>query len=467
MKKSIKNSRREFLSRVTLGAAALSMPGILRASGKNTQIIDLADRDYPAKKYSANDKIRLATIGFGIQGNGDTSVAAQVDGVEVVAVCDLYNGRLDRAKELYGKDIFVTRDYREILSKKEIDAVIIAVPDHWHQRIGIDAMNAGKAVYLEKPMVKKVEDGQAVITAEKNNKAVLQIGSQGISSLEEEKARQLYLDGTIGELIMVEIFNDRYSSEGAWQYPIPSDANPTNIDFDRFLGSAPRVPFDPIRFFRWRNYQDYGTGVAGDLFVHSFTSLHFVIDSMGPVRAMSTGGTRFWKDGRDVPDIMLALYDFPEAKTHPAFNAMLRINFTAGNGEGGGFRLIGSEGELSLDWNGIAVRKHKMGLKPNGYSLKAYTSAIQKEITAEFDQKYGEEDRQMDPPAEVIYKSPEGYKGGDYDHMVKFFNAVRGNNNIIENATYGLRAAGAALLSNYSYFENRIVHWDPVNMKLS
>lgn len=465
MKKSKRSSRREFLSKLTLGAAAVSVPGILTASPRNRKEIEIPRRA-EQKKYAANDKIRLATIGYGIQGTGDTAGALDVDGVEFVAACDLYDGRLQNAKEKYGKDIFTTRDYREILSRKDIDAVIIAVPDHWHQRIGIDAMKAKKAVYLEKPMVKRWEDGQSIINAEKENNAILQIGSQGISGLADEKARELYLSGAIGDLIMVEIFNDRYSAEGAWQYPIPPDASPSTIDFDKFLGTAPKVPFDPTRFFRWRNYQDYGTGVAGDLFVHSFTSLHYVIDSHGPVRAVSTGGTRFWKDGRDVPDIMLSLYDFPQTKTHPAFNAILRINFTAGNGGGGGFRLIGSEGEISLGWQGVTVKKQKMGMKPSGYSLKAYSKAMRDEIVKEYDAKYADRDRSMNPPDEVVYNPPKDYKGADYDHFVTFFNAMRGDNKIRENATYGLRAAGAALLSNYSYFGKKIVNWDPEAMKL-
>ncbi len=465
MKKRKKNSRREFLSQLTLGAAALSMPGLLTAKPGTVRQVEMTPRNYK-RKYAANDQINLATIGVGIQGTGDSMGAVEVDGVKFVAACDLYTGRLDRAKEIHGNDIFVTKDYREILNRKDVDAVIIAVPDHWHQRIGIDAMKAKKAVYLEKPMVKRWEEGAAVIQAEKDNNAILQIGSQGISSLQDEKARELYLGGAIGELIMVDIFNDRYSSEGAWQYPVPPDASPSTIDFDTFLGNAPKVPYDPIRFFRWRNYQDYGTGVAGDLFVHSFTSLNYIIDSHGPVRAVSTGGTRFWKDGRDVPDIMLSLYDFPETKTHRAFNAILRINFTAGDGGGSGFRLIGSEGELTVGYNSITVRKHKMNMKPTEYSLKAYTKAMQDEIVKEYNKKYAESDRSMNPPEEVEYKPPRDYKGGDYDHFVTFFNAVRGDNKILENGTYALRAAGAALLSNYSYFGKKIVNWDPENMKL-
>ncbi len=464
MNKHNLSSRRKFLNQLTIGAAAFSPPATI--TGKKGKIkTEIISRNYETKKYGANDNIKLATIGFGIQGIGDTAAAVEVEGVEFVAACDLYQGRLNRAKEIYGNSIFTTRDYREIIAREDVDAVIIAVPDHWHQQIAIEAMNARKAVYLEKPMIQKVEEGQAIIQAEKDNNAVLQIGSQGISSIGNEKARQLFKEGVIGDLVMVEIFNDRFSSEGAWQYPIPPDASPETVDFDTFLGKAAKVNYDPVRFFRWRNYQDYGTGVAGDLFVHSFTTLHYVIDSKGPSGARSTGGLRFWKDGRDVPDIMMCLYDFDKSLSHPAFNAVLRINFVAGNGGGGGFRLIGSEGEISLGYTSVTVKRNRMGMKPSGYSLRAYPNAIQEQIKREYDEKFKILDREMFQPEEIIYQAPRNYKGGDYDHFYNFFEAMRGNRKVVENGTYGLRAAGAALLANHSYFKNDIVHWNAESMK--
>ena len=461
-----KPTRRKFLGQLALGTGALSLPTMITGKGSRTHQESLI-RTYEERKYGANDQINLATIGFGIQGIGDTATAVEVPGVKLTGVCDLYTGRLERAKELYGQELKTTRDYREILADNEVDAVIIATPDHWHRRIAVEAMNAGKGVYLEKPMVQKVDEGQPIIQAEKDNNAVLQIGSQGISSLGNEKARQLFKEGLIGDLIMVEIYNDRYSSEGAWQYPIPPDASPETIDFDTFLGNAPRVAYDPVRFFRWRNYQDYGTGVAGDLFVHSFTTLHYVIDSNGPVGARSTGGLRYWKDGRDVPDMMLCLYDFPQTESHPAFNAILRINFVAGNGGGGGFRLIGTEGELTVGYNRITVKRNRMGMKPSGYSLRAYTNSIQDQIRQEYDEKFKSMDRKMIQPEEMVYQTPQDYKGGDYDHFYNFFDAMRGNRKVVENGTYGLRAAGAALLANHSYFSKKFVGWDPENMKLA
>ena len=352
-------SRRSFLRKLTLSsAAATTLPTIItRAAGNQSHIMS---RMTEPELYTQNDQVNLATIGFGIQGIYDTNAAMTVEGVKLVGVCDLYTGRLDRVRELWGKDLFTTRDYRQILERKDVDAVIIATPDHWHKKISIEALKAGKAVYCEKPMIQHFDEGHEVIRTETETGKVLQVGSQGMSSLGNEKARQLYNDGAIGQLVLVDMYNDRYSSEGAWQYPIPPDASPETVDFDSFLGRAPKVPYDPVRFFRWRNYQDYGTGVAGDLFVHAFSTLHFVIGSHGPHQAFSTGGLRFWKDGRDVPDITLTMYDFPETQSHPAFNAAFRINFVAGSGGGGGTKLVGTEGEMTIDSTRVTLKRTKL-----------------------------------------------------------------------------------------------------------
>lgn len=456
-------SRRAFVKKLSLGTAAATFAPLLGKASQGRDHVQM-EKNYPARRISANDRIRLATIGFGIQGIGDTMTAVKVPGVEFVAACDLYTGRLERAREMYGKDIFTTRDYREILSRKDIDAVIIATPDHWHKMLAIAALEAGKAVYLEKPMVKHIEEGHELIRAWKKTGGLLQVGSQGMSSVGNAKAREMYQKGMIGELVLVEIYNDRFSSEGAWQYPVPPDASPETIDFDTFLGNAPKVPYDPIPFFRWRNYQAYGTGVAGDLFVHSFSTLHFVTGSKGPVAARSTGGLRYWKDGRDVPDLMLSLYDFPETQAHSAFNAILRINFVASNGGGGGFKLIGTEGAMEVGANKVTLVNRKPGMKPSGYSLKAYTEKMQAEIIAEYDKKYGAGGPPQ--PKETVFEAPAGYKGAHYDHFHRFFETLRGNDKIIEDPVYGLRAAGAALLSNLSYFGKKTVYWDPEEMKV-
>lgn len=458
-------SRRSFLKKATLGSAALTTAPFIASASPYEQKL-LLHRKHENFTFSANDHIQLALIGSGIQGIYDTTAALKVDGIKLVAACDLYDGRLDRAKELWGNDIFTTRDYRKILDRKDVDAVIIATPDHWHQKITIDALNAGKAVYCEKPMVQNFNEGHEIINAHKKTGGICQIGSQGMASLGNEKAKQLYEDGAIGEIVMLDMYNDRYSAEGAWQYPIPPDANPNTIDFDTFLGNAPKSPYELKRFFRWRNYQDYGTGVAGDLFVHAFSTLNHVISSHGPNRALATGGLRYWNDGRDVPDVTITLYDYPKTDSHAAFNAAFRINFIAGSGGGGGFRLIGTEGELEVGQNSVTLKRSKLGMVPGGYSLIAYTEETQRKIKADYASQNLENRASVLKTGTTTWKAPNDYKGGHYDHFYNFFQTIRGNAKIIQDPTFGLRAAGAALLANESYFKKQPVNWDPTAMKL-
>ena len=412
-----------------------------------------------AQNVSPNDRVRIALIGAGGQGSGDTHTSLSVGGVELVAVADIYDGRLTRAREVWGDRLFTTRDYREVLARKDVDAIIVGTPDHWHSTISIDAMNAGKDVYCEKPMVQQLSEGAQMVEAQKRSGRILQVGSQRVSSIVYGKAKEMLAAGAIGELNMVEAWVDRNSAIGAWQYSIPTDASPANIDWDRFLGHAPKVPFEPVRLFRWRNYRDYGTGVPGDLFVHLISGLHFVTGALGPDRVFATGGLRFWKDGRDVPDVMIALYDYP------SFNVMLRVNLVDGATETMGLRFIGSEGIMTVD-NGITLSKVPRELEP-GYTIDTFPKAQQEQFLKEYRQKYPARPSvhtgQMS--AEEKFVPPKGYSD-HFEHHRNFIAAVRSRKPVVEDAVFGFRAAGPALLSNISYFDKKVCLWDPEAMKL-
>lgn len=458
-----KASRRAFLKKATLGTAVLASVPYAMAGACDRKL--RLQRTYDSLAFTANDQIQLGLIGSGIQGIYDTMAALKVTGVKLVAVCDLYSGRLDRAKELWGNGLATTRDYRELLNRKDLDAVIVATPDHWHKKITIEALRAGKAVYCEKPMVRHFEEGHEIIRAQKETGKICQVGSQGMASLGIEKAKQLYEDGAIGDMVLLDMYNDRYSAEGAWQYPIPPDANADTVDFDAFLGNTPKVPYDNTRFFRWRNYRDYGTGVAGDLFVHAFSTLNFILSSKGPNRALSTGGLRYWNDGRDVPDVTLTFYDYPKTATHAAFNASFRVNFIAGSGDGGGFRLVGTEGVMEVDQNSVTLNRSKMDMVPGGYSMIAYTEENQKKIRETYRKQSLVTRTSELRLGETIWEAPSDYKGGHYDHFYNFFQAIRGQGSIVQDPTFGLRAAGAALLANESYYQGKAVNWDPEAMQ--
>ncbi len=419
-----------------------------------------AAQDEPARRIGANDHIQIALIGAGGQGQGDTKTALQVPGVKLVAVADCYDGRLARSKELWGKDIFTTRDYNEILARKDIDAVIIGTPDHWHKQASVDAMKAGKDVYCEKPMIHLYSDGPEMIATARATNRIIQIGSQRVSSVLYAKAKELLAAGAIGQLNMVTAHWDRNSSMGAWNYTVPPDASPETCDWPRFEGTAPKIPFNAEHFFQWRKWKAYGTGVAGDLFVHLFSGTHFITGSHGPTRGMATGGLRFWKDGRDVPDVMLGLFDYREG-----FNLSLRVNFVDGGAESEGLTFTGSEGTMEIGWGAVTVSRVPREKEP-GLTIETFPEAMQKQIETAYREKYPRTHFEGEPPVGFEkYVAPAGYSDS-YDHFKNFFEAVRSRRSVVEDAVFGYRAAGAALLSNLSLERDAIVHWDPDAMKL-
>jgi len=445
-----------FNRRAFLKAASAATTGTLLGTHLNALVGAQANAP---RTIAANDHIQIALIGAGGQGMGDTKTAIQVPGVKLVAVADCYDGRLAHSKELWGDDIFTTRDYNEILARKDIDAVIIGTPDHWHKQASIDAMKAGKDVYCEKPMIHLYTDGPEMIEAARSTGRILQVGSQRVSSVIYAKAKELLASGAIGQLNMVTARWDRNSAMGAWNYTVPPDASTETCDWPRFLGTAPKIPFNAEQFFQWRKWKAYGSGVAGDLFVHLFSGTHFITGSHGPTRGMATGALRFWKDGRDVPDVLLGLFDYNEG-----FNLSLRVNFVDGGEESEGLIFTGSEGTMEIGGNAVTVSRVPREKAP-GYTIDTFTEATQKQIIAEYQAKYPPHSEGASLGGTEKFTAPKGYSDS-YDHFHNFFDSVRSRKPVVEDAVFGYRAAGAALLSNLSIERGAIVKWDPEAMKL-
>lgn len=460
-----KSSRRKFIQQLSTTALFFGAGSVERLQAEER--IERRILEYE-KKYSSNDKVRVAVIGTGIMGHNDLESALKVPGVELAGACDLYLGRLERMKELYGKDLFTTRDYRELLLRKDIDAVIIGTSDHHHSRISIDALKSGKHVYCEKPMVHKLSQGLPVIDAWKQTKKTMQVGSQGISGLKFAKARELYRAGEIGKINLIEASTDRQDALGAWQYTLPTDGNPETVDWDRYIAGVGKQPFDANKFFRWRNYKDFGTGVSGDLFVHLLTGIHFITGSVGPVRIYASGQLCYWKDGRDVPDVMTAILDYPETIEHPAFQVQLRVNFVSGSGDRGLTRIIGSEGAMELGWNGLTVNHSIMAKAPGigGWdSLSTYPAAMQEELKKRYDEKYSAEDKKRPVKPPIRYTAPQGFDD-HVEHFTDFFEGARTGKPVIEDPVFGFRACAPCLAVNDSYFSKKIINWEPVGMKV-
>ena len=287
-------------------------------------------------------------------------------------------------REQWGKDIFTTRDYREILARSDVDAVLIATPDHWHKQAAIDAMELGKDVHLEKPMIHVCDDGPEIVATARKTNRILQVGCQRVSNIVYEKARELLQAGAIGKINVINAWWDRTPNSPvlAFDSSIPPDASPETIDWKRFLGSAPPEPFNAEHFFQWRKWKVYGSGVAGDLFVHLFSGTHFITGSQGPTRAFAIGGIRYWNDGRDESDVLLGLFDYPEG-----FNLHLRVNFVNGGPESSAFIFTGSEGTLQVDGDSVALSRARRQPTPD-YNTDSWAEATQQEFLKDFRKKY-------------------------------------------------------------------------------
>jgi predicted dehydrogenase len=336
MSKSSQPSRRQFLITTVAGVAG----GLNAATAKQVQ--------------GANDRLNLGIIGPGGQGQAlMRQIAALTDklGVKIIAVCDVYQKRVEAAAKQTGAQIY--KDYRKLLENKDVHAVVIATPDHWHAPMALDAADAGKDIYLEKPMTLTWQEAVQLRRKIKDTRRVLQIGASGCSNPGLVKARELIQKGAIGKVVWSQASYCRNSKEGEWNYRIDPDASPQNLDWDMWLGSAPKRPFSPERYFRWRKYWDYSGGNATDLLYHVLSPLHVVFGPELPARVNANGGIWVHKnDGRDVPDTYLTTIDYPSGHTITLSSVMANDtpwptviyghegNLSLGNRRGGGSQEI-------------------------------------------------------------------------------------------------------------------------------
>lgn len=464
MEKNNSSSRRKFLRQIgatTLATAATPLAALAAREKAEERIL------HYERNISANDKIRIGVIGYGVQGHFDLNTALKVPGVELAGICDLYTGRIENAHEQYGKDLFTTRNYQELLDRKDIDAVLICTTDVWHARITLDALAKGKHVYVEKPMIYKIKEGHPIIKAAKKSGKVLQVGSQRVSSIGYAKAKELLAAGEIGQLNMVNAVYDRQGSIGAWQYTIPNDADPMTTNWDKFIEVTEKMAFDAKKFFWWRAFREVGTGVAGDLFIHLLSGAHLITNSKGPTSIYSTGQFSYWKDGRNMPDVMSGVMQYPDCPEHAAFQMTLQVNFISGTGGQEVIQLVGSEGVILVKGSNITIKHSLMPEAPGfgGYdSLFTFSKSMQDTMQKEYDAKWTPEQRKRKKKEDIVFKVPEGYDD-HLDHFTNFFDSIRTGKAVVENAEFGFRAAAPALACNESYFKKKIIQWDPVAMK--
>jgi predicted dehydrogenase len=284
----------------------------------------LAATTWTASSYAsvvgANDRIRMGFIGVGGMGSGHVAAIVALkkkDNVEAVAVADLWKTRAEAGATAAGAPHAFT-DYRKVLDIKEIDYVTIATPEHWHARATLDAMDAGKAVYCEKPMTHTLPEAQLVMKKQKATKLPLQIGVQAMSDDSYSSAAEAVRAGKLGKVVQAQIeYVRRYDSEGPWRSPGITDSTPKppDLDWDTWLGDAPKIAWNPHHYYEWRNYAAYSGGISTDLFIHRITRIMKACDLLYPRRVVGMGGIWQWPDGRDLPDNFEMICEYPRGMT--------------------------------------------------------------------------------------------------------------------------------------------------------
>jgi predicted dehydrogenase len=408
-------------------------------------------RGAAAAVQSANDRVGLGFIGSGIRGAQLMAEFLRLPGIEPVMGVDAYDGCVERIKEQTGGRAATGKDYRAVLDRKDIDAVVIATPDHLHKRMTLDALAAGKHVYIEKPLTWSIEEGPELIAAEKRSGKVVMVGSGPKTSALTAKARELVAKGALGQVTHARMVNNRNDAEGAWRYPIPPDASPQTIDWTRFLGSAPKRAFSAEVFFRWRCWWEYSGGVATDLFVHMLTTLHEVMDVPAPVSVVSQGGLFKWKDGRTVPDVLESVFEYEKG-----FLFQACVNLCTGY-QAPNLVVHGTAATMVLERGRITLYPERERPDVQSYGTLGWSKAAR---AAYFSSKGWSAEGRPPAPQPAPAKPEEIAVERAPSHTELFIDSLRNNKPSRENATEGHYAAGAAHVANRAYKEGRRMRWD-------
>ena len=391
--------------------------------------------------------------------------------VVVTGLCDIYEGNAKMGLDACANNFREGSDgkmgsrpkryktYKDLLAADDIDAVIIATPDHWHGTISIAAARAGKHIYSEKPMTWSVTETYEVVKAVKENNVTFQLGHQNRELESYYKAREAINKNVIGKVNLIEITTNRNSPSGAWVYDIPEDACPDNIDWYQFIGPAPWHDFDLKRFFRWRCWWDYSTGLSGDLFTHDYDAMNQIFDLGIPHSAVASGGIYYYKDGRTVPDVLQMAYEYPDRDLTLLYSASLASNKRRGRTIMGhdGYIEVGSNLKIYAD-SGSTKYKEKIqeGIIDPAVPIFSYTPGMKKvdAITSPTEQYFAGRG--------LLYT----YRGGKridttHLHIKDWLDAIRTGSQPSCNIDRGFEEAMTAHMGTIAYRENRKVFWDP------
>jgi len=370
----------------------------------------------------ANDGIQLGVIGTGDRGTYVMTQFMQNPTLRVTALCDIYAAHIDNARQKATDAKATYTDHRKLLEDKNVDAVLIATPDHWHSRVAIDALNAGKDVYVEKPLTRRIEEGPPIVKAARVNNRVCQVGMQQRSGIHYLQAKREYIDsGRLGKITLARTWwhGNGYHLRKA---PESLQNQPSNLDWARFLGPVKWRDWDPQQYYNWRAYLDFGGGQVTDLFTHWIDVVHMFMNQEVPKSAVAAGGVYEYKDGRTAPDTINVLLEYPGEYT-ATFEATLVPGIT-----GAAIEMCGTQGRLLIDR--AHYEFHPLGNKGEPVVVKA-------------------------EPHDMTL-----------DHVNNFLDCVRSRKRPNGDVLIGHRSAQASHLGNIAYVEKRRIDFDPIREEI-
>jgi predicted dehydrogenase len=375
-----------------------------------------------ARILGANDRVQLGLIGAGDRGRHDMGQFLDAGGVDVAAVCDIYAEQIDKARQK-APNARNFSDHRKLLETKELDAVLIATPDHWHAATTIDALNAGKDVYVEKPLTLTIEEGPEIVKAARVNNRICQVGMQQRSGQHYIQAKREYFDTKkLGKITLARTWwhGNSYHLRRA---PTSLQTQPSNLDWAHFLGPVKWRDYDPQQYFNWRAYLDFGGGQVTDLFTHWIDVVHMFMDGSDiPASAVAAGGVYHYKDGRTAPDTINVLMEYPAGFT-ATFEATLAPGVT-----GAAVEVCGTEGRLYID-------RGRYEYRPVG----------------------------RDAQPVIVKAAPQDMT---LDHVKNFLDCVRTRKLPNADVLIGHRSAQASHLGNIAYVQKRRLKFDPVREEI-
>lgn len=447
--------RRDFLAGIT------TIPLLGTSYESNTDRVPA-----PSSTSSGSDPVRLGIIGFGSRGEELVNASKQEDlNIEYRGVCEVFDRRMERGLALTGSSAKAYSHYIELLESKDIDAVIIATPDHWHARMAMEAARRGKHIYLEKCMTRTPEEARSLRDEVKRNGVVFQLGHQGRQRDLNHKARELIAGGTLGVITLVETTTNRNDPLSGWTIPNDEIANSGSIDWEQFQEPAEvKVPFSKERYYAWRNYWDYGTGMSGDLLTNEFDAMNMILDLGIPESAIATGGLYAHRDGREVPNVFNASFEYPAKELTFLYSGTLASGIPRGT------LVMGREATLELGrilsvWVDKQSIKYKSriesGIIDPTSPLVNYLKPLDSvDAVSSATSKYF-----ADRGLELTYSGGRAVNTTCL-HLAEWIRGIRTGSATSCNIDRGFEEAMVAHMATISYIEGRKVNWDAETEKI-